>query len=273
MRHHFLPTCALALVMTTLAWKTYGQEFNASGGRALGMAATSILLNDEYGIFNNPGAVEAKNLTFLAAYNTQYLELGLNDARIGLVIPFANLTTGIGVLYFGDDLFNQMRISALIADEFGFAKVALRGNYHQYYVQNYGYRSAFTLDLGGVFTLSNQLSMALVMQNITRSTLISETDNPLNSVVQLGLSYQPIKKFRVDAQLDKSINDDLVFRIGLEYLATDLIALRTGFSPSSLAALGLGFNWKKITLDLAGQHHQQLGYSGIISLKLLVVKK
>ena len=92
--------------MTTLACKTYGQNFSASGGRALGMAASSILLNDEYGIFNNPGATESTNLAFIAAYNTQYLDLGLNDARIGLVIPFDKLTTGVGVLYFGDELWN-----------------------------------------------------------------------------------------------------------------------------------------------------------------------
>jgi hypothetical protein len=273
MRYHFLSTCALALVMTTLAWKTYGQNFNASGGRALGMAAASILLNDEYAIFNNPGAVKAEDLTFIAAYNTQYLEFGLNDARVGLVIPMANITTGIGVLYFGDDLFNQIRVSALIADEFGFAKVAMRGNYHQFYVQNYGYKSALTLDIGGVFSLSEQLSLAMVFQNITRSKLISETDNPLNSAVQLGLSYHPVKKFRIDTQIDKSIEEPLIFRLGLEYKATDLIAVRTGFSPASLAALGLGFNWKKITLDIAGQYHQQLGYSGIISLKISRVKK
>lgn len=273
MRYHLITTGILVLVMTTLACKTFGQDFNASGGRALGMAATSILLNDEYGIFNNPGATEANNLTFLAAYNTQYLNLGLNDARIGLVVPFAKLTTGVGVLYFGDELFNQMRVSALVVDEFGFAKAALRANYYQFYVQNYGYRSALTLDIGGVFSLSEQLSLAIVFQNLTRAKLIAETSTQLSSLVQLGLSYHPIKKFRIDAQLDKTIEQPLIFRLGLEYMATELISLRTGFSPASLAALGLGFSWKKITLDIAGQYQQQLGYSGIISLKLIRVKK
>ena len=263
----------MALVMTTLAWKTYGQNFNASGGRALGMAASSILLNDEYGIFNNPGATKANNLSFIAAYNTQYLELGLNDARIGLVMPFSKFTAGFGVLYFGDELFNQMRVSALIADEFGFAKVGLRANYHQYYVQNYGYRSAITLDIGGVFSLSEQLSLAMVLQNITRAKFIAETSSQLSSLMQLGLSYHPVEKFRIDAQLDKSIEEPRVFRFGLEYMATDLISLRTGFSSTSLAALGMGFSWQAINLDIAGQYQQQLGYSGIISLKIIRVKK
>jgi hypothetical protein len=272
MRYHLLITSTLVLVITTLACKTYGQDFSASGGRALGMAGSSVLLNDEYGIFNNPGATEANNLTFIAAYNTRYLNLGLNDARIGLVIPFKQVTTGIGVLYFGDELFNQVRVSALIADEFGFAKTAIRVNYHQFYLQNYGYRSAITLDIGGVFSLSEQVSVAMVLQNITRSKLVAETATQLSSLVQLGLSYRPIKKFRIDAQLDKSIEQPLIYRFGLEYIATDLISVRTGFSPSLLAALGIGFSWNSITLDLAGQYQQQLGYSGIISIKIIRVK-
>jgi hypothetical protein len=273
MRYRFLFTGALVLVLTTLAWKTYGQNFNASGGRALGMAASSILLNDAYGIFNNPGATETNNLTFLAAYNTQYLDLGINDARIGLVIPFDQITIGAGVLYFGDELFNQMRVSALIADEFGFAKIGLRANYHQFYLQSYGYRSSVTVDIGGVFSLSEQLSLAMVLQNITRAKFIAENDTQLSSLLQLGLSYQPIEKFRIDAQVDKSIERQLIFRLGVEYMATDLISLRTGFSTSSLAALGMGFSWQAIKLDIAGQYQQQLGYSGIISLCIISVKK
>jgi hypothetical protein len=273
MRYRFFSACAMAFAMTTLAYTTYGQDFNATGGRALGMAGSSILLTDEYGIFNNPGATEAGNLTFLAAYNTQYLNLGLNDARIGLVLPLAKLTTAVGVQYFGDELFNQMRISALIADQFGFAKVALRTNYHQYYVQNYGYGNALTFDIGGVFTLSEQLSLAMVFQNITRSKLSTETVTPLSSLMQLGLSYQPIKKFRIDAQVDKTIEQPLLVRFGLEYLATELISLRTGFSPTSVASLGIGLTWKTIIIDIAGQYHQQLGYAGVLSLKIVKLKK
>jgi hypothetical protein len=115
--------------------------------------------------------------------------------------------------------------------------------------------------------------MALVLQNITRSKLIAETATQLSSIVQLGISYHPIKKFRIDAQLDKSIEQPIIFRLGLEYMATDFISLRTGFSPASLAAVGMGFSWKTITLDLAGQYHQQLGYSGIISIKIIRVKR
>ena len=109
--------------------------------------------------------------------------------------------------------------------------------------------------------------------SLNKKVLDPETDNSLSTIMQLGLSYQPIKKFRLDVQLDKSIEQPLNFRLGVEYMATDLISFRTGFSSTSLAALGMGFSWKTITLDIAGQYQQQLGYSGIISIKIMRLKR
>jgi len=273
MRYYFLIISAAVLALINSVDEACGQDFNTSGGRASGMAGSSILLHDEYGLFNNPGSVQANNLTFLAAYSTKYLPIGINDVRIGMVLPLAKITTGLGVLYFGDELFNQIRVSSLIADNFGFASVALRANYHQFYVKNYGYRRALTFDIGGLFSLSEQLSFAMVFRNISRSKLLGETDNPLSSIIQMGLSYQPIEKFRMDAQLNKSITQATDLRFGIEYKVTESISVRSGFSPSStLAAMGLGIFLKTIILDFAGSYHQQLGYSGIISLKIMRTK-
>jgi len=274
MRHRNLSASLLLLVLTTLACKTFGQNFNATGGRALGMAGTNILLADAFGLFNNPGAVEANSLTFVAAYHTQYIQLGLNDARLGLIIPTSLLTTGLGVEYFGDALLNEMLISSFMADEFGFAKVGVRVNYHQVYVQNYGYKNTVSIDIGGLFTLSKQVSLAMVFQNLNRAKLNGETDARLSSFLQLGLSYQPINKFRIDAQVEKSIEELIRFRLGFEYKVTKLVSLRSGFSPTNtLAALGMGLSWNTMILDIAANYQQQLGYSGVISLKVFKLRK
>lgn len=254
------------LVIFSLACKTYGQETLATGGRALGMAGSSIVLVDEFGLFNNPGAIDANNLSILASYNTQYFHLGINDARLGFVTPVSRFKAGLGVTYFGDDLFNQIKVSTVFADKFGFARTGFKVSYHQYHVQNYGYRSAITIDIGGVFTLSEQVDLAIVFQNLTRSKLMGESDDPLNSLMKVAFSYQPVNSFRIDTQIYKSINSEPGFQLGIEYLLSQFIALRTGFSPSqSIAAFGLGLNWDSFKLDLAGQYNHNIGYSGIIS--------
>ncbi len=267
MKTYAFITGSILLVLATCAPGTRAQNFTATGGRALGLAGSSILLTDAYGLFNNPGATKVQSLSFIGAYHTQYLNLGLNDARLGIVMPIGQFTTGLGVMYYGDKLFNQMQISGLLVDEIGFARISLRGNYHQYYVQGYGYRSALTLDIGGVFTLSRQLSLAMVFQNLTRSGLWGEASSPLNSLMQIGLSYQPAAQFRLDMQLEKTIADPVGFRLGMEYQINETLSARTGFSPTaSLAALGLGISWKNFTLDLAGNYQQQLGYSGVVAI-------
>ncbi|MEN8248170.1 MAG: hypothetical protein ABFS32_04505 [Bacteroidota bacterium] len=267
MRNSFFVTGIQLLVLLSLACKTYGQESTATGGRALGMAGTGIVLTDEFGLFNNPGAMEAQTTSFLASYHTQYLHLGLNDARFAIVSPLSRFNAGLGVIYYGDELFNQIKISSVLADQFGFARTGIKVNYHQYHVRNYGIKRAFTIDIGGVFTLSDQVQLALVFHNLTRSKLLGEVDNPLSSLLKIAVSYQPTETLRIDTQVTKTIENKPTVQIGLEYLLNDLIALRTGFSPSqSFAAFGTGFSFDSFELDLAGQYHQQIGYSGALSI-------
>jgi hypothetical protein len=40
-----------------------------------------------------------------------------------------------------------------------------------------------------------------------------------------------------------------------------------------LASAGLGFAWEKISLDIAGQYQQELGYSGILSIQIITLTK
>ena len=267
MRIIFSRTSIQLLVLISLACKTYGQELNATGGRALGMGGSSIALSDEFGLFNNPGALEADQLSFIASYHTQYLHLGLNDARVGLVTPLSRFTSGLGIIYYGDELFNQIKISSVVTDQIGIARMGVRVNYHQYHVQDYGIRRAFTVDLGGIFTLSEEVSLAMVFYNLSRSKLLGESRNNLNSLLGIALAYQPTKDLRIDAQLTKSIQRDPCIQLGLEYHLNSLIAIRTGFSPTqALAAFGAGISHGSFQIDLAGQYHQQIGYSGTMSI-------
>ena len=107
----------------------------------------------------------------------------------------------------------------------------------------------------------------MVFHNLSRSRLLGESQYSLNSLLQVAVSYQPTKNLRLDAQLAKSIQNDPSIQIGLEYLLNNIIAIRTGFSPSqSLAALGAGISHKSFEINLAGQYQQQIGYTGTMSI-------
>ncbi len=250
------------------------QSFEPAGGRSAGMGYTSILLDDAWGIFNNPGSLHTTTPTFAGSYSLRYFQAAINDVRIGYAMPLGNWQTGAGVAYFGDELFNHIKVSALAGQQVGFARLGLRGNYEQFYIKDYGYRQAFTLDIGGLFTLSPQVMLAMVFHNLTRAGISPASELRLRSFLQAGFSWQPTSHFRLDMQLDKDLELPVQFRASLEYGVSKAITLRTGISPTaSEGSLGVGFSGRGFRLDLAGLYSQRLGYSGVISLLLAKPEK
>ena len=272
MKNHIYRAGLFLLTFIGLAQNSFGQRYSATGARATAMASTSVLLNDAYGLFNNPGSTETKTLAFLASFNTNYLSLGIHDAQFGLVIPNRKTVWGAGVNYYGDKLFNQLTISGLIGHQVGFGRIGLRLNYHQYYLENYGYKRTASLDLGGRFELSEQVSIGMLIANLSRAKLDRDSSESLGSLLKVGLSYQPIKKIRLDLEVKKNINLPISSSLGIEYQIGEYVLARTGFDfTNAIAALGLGLNLKQFQLDLAGQYQPDLGISGTLSL--LISKK
>ena len=114
--------------------------------------------------------------------------------------------------------------------------------------------------------MSDQVGLGINIQNLTRAKVDKEATNKLSSIMQIGLSYQPITKLRVDAQVDKNIDLPITVSLGIEYQMTETLSLRTGFNPStSIAALGFGINYRNLKLDFGGQYQPQLGFSGALS--------
>ncbi len=272
MRYYRIKASFLLLAVTTLACKTYGQNILATGARSFAMANSSILLEDEYAVFNNPGSLSTDALSFIAAYNTAYIDLGLTDVGAGVVLPFKSFTTGAAINYFGDELYNQLEVKAVATQEIGISQLGLRANYHQYHLQDYGYKSVFTIDMGGRFRVSEQVALGVHLVNLTRSKLSNESNQRLSSVMQVGISYKPLESFRLNMQVDKNIDLPTAVSFGLEYNLNKVVALRTGFNTSNnIGALGFGLAWQSLKFDVGGQYHADLGFSG--SLSIIVSKR
>jgi hypothetical protein len=200
------------------------------------------------------------------------MALGINEAQVGLTLPVGSFNTGIGLSFYGDEIYNQLEVVSAVSHQVGFAQLGGRLAYHQYFLENYGYKRSFMIDLGGVFTLSEQLQLAMLITNLTRAQLENQDSYRLSSLLALGLSYKPIDNFGVDMQLTKNIELPLSGSLGIEYMINDHVSARTGFNfTNSVAALGLGFQWNSLKLDIAGNYQPQLGYGAVLSL--LITRK
>lgn len=266
MRHRFTVSSLLWLAFYVLANFSNAQYLPISGGRAAGMGNTSLLLEDEFGLFNNPAALTVARFSGLGAYNMRYTGIGLAEVSAALLTPIANFNSGLGINYYGDEIFNQMDIRLAGSHKSGFARLGLSFNYHQFYLENYGFKRSVSLDAGGLFELLPVLELAILIRNITRATLSNGSYGKLSSVLATGISYQPINNFRIDLQIDKNIELPLSATLGIEYLLTDIVAIRTGFKPTnSMGSLGFGLSWKHLKFDFAGQYQSQIGYSAMFS--------
>ena len=85
------------------------------------------------------------------------------------------------------------------------------------------------------------------------------------SVYCLGLTYEVSDKTELITQLDVDVFHGSAFRLGLTYLITEKITLLAGVA-SNPAVIGFGFRLrlKKLTLSMAQQRHQLLGFSPLI---------
>ena len=86
--------------------------------------------------------------------------------------------------------------------------------------------------------------------------------------MRFGIGYKIQDKATISLETEKDLRMDAVFKGGLEYNPVAELFLRCGVSSGIMNqySFGLGYGWKKFTLDIAFSHHRFLGYSPHFSL-------
>ena len=254
---------------------SFAQGVGFTDARGLALARTTSVISDSWSIINNPAglAKTGDSTQLLAGYQNRYVNMGIHDGTIGIAIPVKSFTPALAVSFFGDELLNESRIAIGAGHKIGVAQLGLRFNYHQIQLRGYGSAQAFSVDLGGIFELSQQLYLGMLITNINQAKFNSEQMNRLPIGLAVGLSYRPNKSLLLNFEVDKKIEEALDFRFGLEYLINNTIIFRTGLSAAQPTAhLGFGFNLNAIRLDLAGQYQSVLGFTGCFSISIRLQK-
>ncbi len=253
---------------------TFSQEANYYGARNEALARASVALSDSWALFYNPAGLVFNHTEVSAGYQSKYTPLGINDGAFGFTFPIKNTAMGIGVSYFGDNLLSKSKVVAAIAHKIGKTSLGIKTTYDQLRVDEIDSKGILYLDIGGQILISKQVTLGMVINNITQSKFDTlSTSNP-NTLVQFGINYHPHEKLILLVQVEKNISDPALIRFGLEYMVSKNVAVRTGVVPSPTAIYGgIGFNWFKMKLDLAGSFQQALGWSGGVSIRVPITVK
>lgn len=231
------------------------------GARANGMGYASAALFDAWGLFNNPaGTAKLESITAGFTYDLHPMPSGANRTAAVLSVPVPIGVTAVGAYRFGDDLYNEHVISAGFASKFGLAALGVQVNYIQYSATGFGTKGVASINLGGIAQLTPQLSVGAYIVNLNQPTISGEEKLPTRLVA--GIGFKPIEKLFIATELEKDLDLDPTWKMGMEYAFHKKFSARTGYNlRPNTGFFGLGFKTKKLTLDYTVQYHIVLNFS------------
>ncbi len=263
------------LYVSVLSEVTASGEPWPVGGRAVGIANTTVALADGWALFNNPAGVSGiKQMHFLFAHDNRFGLEGLQGLAAGLVYPLKFGNAGVGIQKTGDALYNEHIVGFAYGHKLNHVQVGIKTNYTQIHVADLGTKGVITFEFGGIATISPQLSFGAHIYNFTQARLASYQDERIPTVMKTGISYKPITKLMLNLEGEKDINFPATVKAGIEYQVINHVYVRTGISTKpGVNYFGLGISKKKFQLDYALHTHATLGLSHHLSVALTFEKR
>jgi len=242
------------------------------GAKQIALSHSDIArASDSYAMFNNPAGLAQQNWREISIFYSPS-PFGISKLANGSAVyhePTKFGSFAIAYTNYGFELYKENNFFVSHSRElFNNFFFGITLNYRNISIKNYGSSSAFTLLVGGLTYLTNQLRIGFVIDNITRSTFGNE-DNQIPITFGFGMSYDLIPELSINAALQKEIDMSNSIRIGIDYQIIQHLNLRVGAmnEPSSLSA-GFGINYSIFEIDYALFNHQDLGFTHQISVTL-----
>lgn len=263
-------------ILFFIASQIHAQSIYAPvSSRVIGMGDASVTMEGYWASFQNTaGITTTESLEVGATYENRFGIAGMDFMAAGLTskLPFGHAS--LNVFRFGDDLYKEHKVSLGYATELGIIKLGGRVNYLQYQVLDFGTKRTYSIDFGGIATLTPQLRVAAQALNISQSSILSEEEQRVPTLLKLGLSYRPREYFMLNAEIEKDIIKPAMVKLGAEYNFLEKFYLRTGVNSGSYQSFyGLGFKYLSFQWDYALSNHAEMGFSHSLSMHYKLRKK
>ncbi|WP_143436510.1 PorV/PorQ family protein [Hymenobacter crusticola] len=262
-------TCALA----------QGSGPGVRGARAAALGNASVTLHDVWSVGNNVaglGQVTRKSIGFYAA--NQFVLRALNSTALAVVLPIGavaetdtkakNGVLGFEAQRFGDKLYAEQRLGAGYGYRGGQVSVGVRADLLQLSIEGLGSRRAVALSLGGqAEVVPQRLIFGAYLYNLNQAKLARYEDERVPTVLKAGLSYRPSKKLLLNVETEKSVEQEVNLKAGLEYHVIEALSLRAGLATlTEQTTAGLGFVAGRFQIDYAAAWQTALGLSQHVGL-------
>ncbi len=255
-----------------------GNGDEPAGARGAGMAYARLTYTDIWSIFyNQAGLARMEAPSAGAFFENKFFVKELGRGGFAASHPLGQGSIGLSYTGFGYAAYRESKMGLAYGMKLAEnLSVGTQINYHHTRInaEDYGETGTVTAELGLILALSEKVNIGAHVFNLTRSQLNEDFDERLPTLVRLGLNYSITEELRISGEVEKDIDFDEVFKMGIEYQPVESIYIRVGASNNpGIFAFGLGLNWGAFQFDLASTYHSVLGYSPQASLTFVPTKK
>lgn len=243
---------------------------NNLGPRLTAMGTNGVAVKDLWNLEGNPsGITDLKSSTVAINYSKHLFDSELSKQAIAFVIPYKNNYIGASFQRYGITEYNEIKAGVALAKKFGTdLSMAIKGNYHQIKINNYGATTGFSVDVGAMYDYGENITIGLSINNPSLQKYSSKAiETKIPTLIQAGVAYKASNKVLIATTLFKDLDKSVDVGLGLEYKLLGLMSIRAGITVKPFKQYtGFGIDYKKLMLDIAIESDPYLGYVPQIAL-------
>ncbi len=237
---------------------------SVAGAYGAGMGDASATYTNIYSVIGNQAGMAKIEKTSVAVFADQrFLLPELTSYGAIAAIPMKKAGVfGVSINSFGDvKRYNETKIGLGYALKLADAiSIGAQVDYLGTRIVDYGSNNSVTFELGVLARVMPKFMLGAHIYSPMRVRL-TETEL-IPTVFSTGASYQPNEKVLVTAEYELDFKHTPNFKAGIDYKVAPAISLRAGVGTNAVRLSGgIGIHLKPITIDIAAQYHQLLGFT------------
>lgn len=266
---NFIKPKLILLILISFCIITKGfsiQDQKIESGKAAAMANASVTLTDIWSIYQNQaGLGYLKNISIGAFHQSGFIK-EQNIQGIAFALPTKSGTIGASYSYYGFSQYNEMQAGLAFGRSFSkYFSIGLQLNYlHTQIAGIYGTANSINFEIG---ILSQPIDNLFIGAHVYNPSHIKMGEEEVPTVFNLGISYLFSEKVLFAIGTEKDLNQDAIFKAGIDYKLIDFVSLQAGVSTNPTKySFGIGFHYEKIIAHVGFMNHQTLGYTPSFTL-------
>lgn len=271
--NRFVITCLLCLSFLYAGARS--NYYYSTGARFVGVGQASVAMSDHWSPHSNVAGGAA--LTQFGAgffYDRRFSMAGFDVLAASVHQP-TKYGVGMGAMYrFGDELYNQTKMSVGWAHQIKGVSLGISTDYIQTSIQDFGQKSNLAFNFGGIATIVPTLKFGACVYNINQARLSGYDDERIPTIMKAGAQYNPHKGLYVMGEIEKDVEQRERYKVGLEYAIIESVQLRSGINLNpQVLFFGIGAQNQVLSLDYATSFQMPLGFVHAMSVQYKMPKK